>query len=47
VKVNALGWLEAAAWDRGRGIFISELVSMYNLKKNNVSGFLEAEDSSK
>jgi hypothetical protein len=31
VKVNASGWLEAVARDRGRGIFISDLTSTYNL----------------
>jgi hypothetical protein len=31
VKMKTLGWLEAVAWDRGRGILISELVSTYNL----------------
>jgi hypothetical protein len=33
VKVNALGLLEVAASDKGRGILISELMSTYNLEK--------------
>jgi hypothetical protein len=39
VKVNALGWLEAVAWERGRGTLISDLVSTYNLEENTFSGF--------